>query len=93
VKEYITVQEMRLVLAETSHKIKVIDLYDALIFQEQNVYSENMVERITLPFEDSAYLDKLNPILDFDARNGGSFIKSDSLPLEKNRLTTIAGKN
>jgi hypothetical protein len=58
-----------------------VDIHDAIINKNQQIYQKGMAEQKILSLEDSIFLDQHNVLFYFDIKTGGSFIQHSSLEI------------
>lgn len=59
----------------------VIDWYDSLILKKQLIYDNEIVNQCSVPSENSDYLNNITSIYDYDIKEGGRFIRNESITL------------
>jgi hypothetical protein len=60
---------------------EIIDWYDALVVKRNSVYDNEIVEGITMPAENSNFINEVEVLQDFDVKEGGRYIRDDNIQL------------
>jgi hypothetical protein len=60
----------------------IIDIYDSVVNKSNGIYSEDILQNVTVPKEPSSYLRYLQPIVTFDLNKGACFMDDEQLGLQ-----------
>jgi hypothetical protein len=60
----------------------IMDIYDTVVNKSNGIYSEEILQNVTVPQETPLYLRYLHPIITFDLNKGASFMDDEKLDLQ-----------
>jgi hypothetical protein len=85
----ISTNEMVTVLNDRGYNISstdpvedIMDIYDSVVNKSNGIYSEDILENVTVPQETSLYLRYLQPLVTFDLNKGACFMDDEKLTLQ-----------